>query len=363
MPEITSTGDMYNYILESKNAIRNIIENRETILKNAFDYFLSNDIEQIYMIGSGTSYHASLAARRIMEKVLGKKIFVSYPMPFKDNELIFNPKTLVMGSSHGGLSSSTIAGLDKARKLGLKTIASTAVYDSEITKHGDVTLYYEIGEENAGPKTKGYFGAIVTNMLFALEAAERMGGITKNEKEDYIKRIQVSSDNIPLIANKANNWYEKNATELKQARRIIIIGYENNISTFMEGTLKILEAVRYSVTGYELEEFMHGIYHSVFDDCYMFYIAAKGQYFERILRLKKYFEERTEHNFIFTGNRNFDGGKNFTDDFIDDPDFSCLEYIVPLQVIARRLSADLGINCNIPSDPDFHRKMGSYRFQ
>ncbi|MDR2054173.1 MAG: hypothetical protein LBP80_12230 [Treponema sp.] len=54
--------------------------------------------------------------------------------------------------------------------------------------------------------------------------------------------------------------------------------------------------------------------------------------------------------------------KNFIAPFVDDEDFSFLEYIVPLQVTARRLSADLGINCNISSDPDFHRKMGSYIF-
>jgi glucosamine 6-phosphate synthetase-like amidotransferase/phosphosugar isomerase protein len=362
MSGITYSGDMYNYILEAKGSVRHIIENRGTILKDALAFFMNNDIEQIYLIGSGTSYHASLAARRLMEKVLGIKVLVSYPVPFKDNEIVFNKRTLVIGSSHSGQSSSTIAGLDKAREQGLKTIASTAIHGSEIINHGDVPLYCEVGDENAGPKTKGYFGAIVTYALFALEAAERLGRIAKGEKENYITRIQTTADNIPKIAKQADEWYARNSTELKQARRIIIVGYETNIPTFMEGVLKILEAVRYGVTGYELEEFMHGIYHSIYEDCFMFYIAPKGQYHERILRLEKYFEERTTHNFIFTGNKSLDNGKNFIGAFIDDPDFSCLEYIVPLQVIARRLSADLGINCNIPSDPEFHRKMGSYRF-
>jgi glucosamine 6-phosphate synthetase-like amidotransferase/phosphosugar isomerase protein len=92
------------------------------------------------------------------------------------------------------------------------------------------------------------------------------------------------------------------------------------------------------------------------------YIGAAGQYYKRMVELKKYFEGHTEHNFIFTADKSMDNGKNFIGNFVDDVEFSQLEYIVPLQVIARKLSADMGINCNIPKDPDFHRKMGSYRF-
>lgn len=356
-------GDMYDYILESGDAIRHILENSKDILEEAVSYYIRNDhdIEQIYMIGSGTSYHASYAARRMMEDILGIKVFSCYPLYFADQEKIFNNKTLVIGSSHAGLSSSTISGLDHAKALGLKTIASTAVHGSEITHHGDATIYCEVGPENAGPKTKGYLGAIATHVLFALEIADRKGILTGSKKTEYIERLLKSADNISKLAKSTSAWYEDVKEELIKSRRIVIVGYDNNVATYMEGSLKILEAVRYSVTGYELEEFMHGIYHSIYDDTFMFYIAPQGKYHDRILRLKQYFEERTTHNFIFTSDTTLSDGKNFICDFTDDPDFSCLEYIVPLQVIARKLSADLGIDCNRGSDPEFHRKMGSYR--
>ena len=51
-----------------------------------------------------------------------------------------------------------------------------------------------------------------------------------------------------------------------------------------------------------------------------------------------------------------------TYNFINDPYFEAMEYVVPLQVIARKLSLDLGIDCNISSDPNFHRKMASYTY-
>ena len=177
-------GDMYQYILESKKAVRNIISNHEEIFHDAVEYFFEGNYEQIYVIGSGTSYHSALAAKRLMEKVLKMKVFASYPIVFKD-EQIFNKKTLVMGLSHAGMSASTIAGLDKAKECGFGTIAMTAERGRPVEHHGDVKLYVEIGEEKAGPKTKGYIGSIVTFMIFALKVALKQGKITQKEFEDY----------------------------------------------------------------------------------------------------------------------------------------------------------------------------------
>ena len=75
-------GDMYQYILESKKAVRNIISNHEEIFHDAIEYFFNGNYEQIYVIGSGTSYHAALAAKNLMEKVLQMK-FLSAPSNVK----------------------------------------------------------------------------------------------------------------------------------------------------------------------------------------------------------------------------------------------------------------------------------------
>ena len=80
-------GDMYQYILESKQAVRNIISNHEEIFQDAVEYFFNGNYEQIYVIGSGTSYHAALAAKNLMEKVLQMNVFASYPIVFKDEKI------------------------------------------------------------------------------------------------------------------------------------------------------------------------------------------------------------------------------------------------------------------------------------
>ena len=186
------------------------------------------------MIGSGTSYHAALAAKNLMEKVLQMKVFASYPIVFKD-ERIFNKNTLVMGLSHAGMSASTIAGLDKAKANGFGTIAMTAEKGRPVEHHGDVKLYVDIGEEKAGPKTKVYW--INCNIYdFALKVALRQEKITQDEFDDYLRRMQASADAIPDIAEATSKWYLQNRNDLMKCRRLYVIGYDNCLADMMEGT-------------------------------------------------------------------------------------------------------------------------------
>lgn len=354
--------DMFEYILESKEAVNNIVNNEKNIFKEAVNY-CDGPIDTIYMLGSGTSYHAALCARSVLEKELNIKVNAMYPMRFKDDELIVGKNTLVIGVSHAGRSSSTISALDKARELGLKTIAMTAERNRPIINHADKTVYIEIGDEFAGPKTKGFIGSIVTLVLLGLSIGVSHGLLTNDKKKELIDRILKTTNNIPNIANKTVEWYERNKNDLIKSRRIIVLGYENCLGAMMEGTLKICEAVRYSVTGYEMEEFMHGIYHGIDSETYMISLASKGQYFDRCIRMNEYFiNERGSHNYLITYDEKFNNDKNFVFNFVNDPYFEAMEYVVPLQVIARKLSLDLGIDCNLSSDPDFHRKMASYTY-
>lgn len=355
--------DMFDYIIESKEAVRNIVENQNDIFEDAINYCLDTDIDTIYILGSGTSYHAGLAAKTVLEKELHIKVMATYPMRFKDDEYVQSKNTLVIGISHAGRSSSTIAGLEKARNLGLKTIAMTAEHDRPIEQHADKTVFIEIGDEFAGPKTKGFIGSIATLALFGLKYGVKKGIITEEKKDELVERMLKTTDSIPEIANLAFEWYKANKEDLMKSRRMIVLGYENCLGAMMEGTLKICEAVRYSVVGYEMEEFMHGIYHGIDSETYLIYLASEGQYLNRCIRMRDYFEkERNAHNFMISSVKSLESNQNFIYDFVNDPYFEAMEYVIPLQVIARKLSMDLGIDCNISEDPNFHRKMESYTY-
>ncbi len=355
--------DMYDYILESKEAVRNIVANQDEIFADAMAYCEGKSIEQIYILGSGTSYHAAVSAKKVMEDTMGVKVFHMYPMEFVDNEKVFNKNTLVIGVSQAGRSTSTLQAIRKAKENGLMTLSITEKPDVPIAEAADCQVYLAIGEELAGPKTKGYEGSIATLAILGLKLAVKTGKITENYKNEVIDQMVRTADQIPDIAEKAWEWYKNNSKDLKKCRRFIVLGYESCMGAMLEGTLKILEAVRYSVTGYEMEEFMHGIYHAIDQDTYIIYLGSKGKHFERMVRMMKYFaEERGAHNYMITYDPAMEGQRNFVYPFVNSEYFASMEYVVPMQVLARKLSLDLGIDCNIPSDPEFHKKMGSYTY-
>ena len=355
--------DMMNYIRESGTAVRWISENQAENFNGAIDMCLEKNIQHIYIVGSGTSYHAGVGARNIIQDELKIPVDVRYAMQFKDSELLVNPNALVIGVSHEGHSTSTIAALKRAKAADLLTIAMTVEKDTPVAKAADCYVPIAIGSENVGPKTKGYIGSMANVILFLLEYGVQKKIITAERKNELSNRMFNVTDRIPQIAEAAEQWYAKNREDLLKSRRIITVGYKNCLSAMMEGTLKMEESLRYSVVGYDLEEFMHGIYHSIDENTYLFYLASSEEYFDRCIRMKMYFEkERHSHNYVFSAEKKANDQRAFIFDFKNDPYFMSMEYVVPMQVFARLCSLDLGIDCEIPSDPLFHEKMGSYTY-
>lgn len=356
--------DIYNYILESADAVKKVVQDSEEVMRDSLNYLKNKEIKRIVVLGSGTSYHGVLGAKVSMADSLGIPVESMYPIDFKDNEIVKQDGTLVIGVSQAGRSTSTIEALKKARQFGYFTIAVTSEKDAPVANEADVWMELHTGEELSGPKTKGFIVTIAEVAYFAAKLAYNKGIISSDEVAKVEKRLLSSSENIPDIAAKSKIFIEDNIKELSSAKRIVIVGCEGNTAAMMEGALKVLEGVRCSVNGYELEEFMHGIYHSIWEDDYIIYLGKPGQYYDRMKRMKLYFEtERTKHSFIITSDKYYtDDKKAFVYPFNDDDYFSSMEYVVPLQVLTKVVSQCNGIDCNIPSDPEFHQKMGSYQF-
>jgi glucosamine 6-phosphate synthetase-like amidotransferase/phosphosugar isomerase protein len=352
---------MYDYILETPIVLRDIIKRRKEITKKFVDYYKDVAIEQVYIIGSGTSYHAGLSAKAYLEQILNMKVFNMYPTHFERNEKVFNKNTLVIGMSQGGQSLSTVAGLDSAKLKGLHTAAVSENPTAFISEHAETSTRIEVGNEKCGAKTKGYAGTTVTLMMMLTELAIAKGIISEQVAETYFERMYRVIDNLNNVTEAATKWYGRIKEEFLPAKRIIVIGYDGIYADVLEGALKILETVRQGVAGYDIEEFFHGIYNSINDSAHIFYLASKGDYKPRTLKLIEILSEWTPHNYLIASP---DGIENPTEkdlicDFVEDPLFSAWEYIIPMQIVACLASQDLGINPDIPKDPQFHKRIGS----
>lgn len=352
---------MYDYICETPDILLSIIDGREDICSSFVEAFRDKKIETLYLIGSGTSYHAGVSAKLYLEELTGLKVIPMYPTRFARDEKVYDRNSLVIGISQGGQSLSTAEGLDAARERGLMTAAVSANPKALIFDHADTHTMLEVGNELCGAKTKGYGGSIATVMMMGTELALAQGITTKDQVAPYLARMRMVAENLPAIVEAADAWYDRIADDFFPAKRIIVVGYDGMYGDVLEGALKILETVRQGVAGYDIEEFFHGIYNSILDDSYLFYLASKGDYKPRTLRLIDILSEWTSHNYLIGSPEDVANPDRFacTAPFLDDSLFSCWEYIIPLQIVACKASQAHGIDPSIPKDPLFHSRIGS----
>ncbi|SJZ38307.1 SIS domain-containing protein [Anaerorhabdus furcosa] len=355
----TFLGDMHDYIYESEKVALKVFSNRKELSSDFINVFKTNEIETIVLTGAGTSNYSAQGVRTFFEKVLKVSVLVPLTNHFIDGDYMVKGKGLFIGISATGSSASTINALDKANSLGMITMALTNELESEVVKHCDKTIFLDHGIEDVSPKSKSFICELVTLLCCALETARELKTITNIEYEEYTAELNKTILNLTTIAIKSDEWFKRNELDLKQCERMILVGYGKNYGILQEGALKILECGRFQTCFYELEEFMHGIYHSIDENCYLLYLGDKSKYYQRMIQLKNYLGEFTSHQYLITSQMDEETEKNLVIDFVESEEFSMIEYIVPCQILAYRIAISKGINPNKPSDPYFHKKMNS----
>lgn len=361
-------GDALQYICETPEILKKIMAHRNEILKDCRNMFCRNErggeISEIILTGSGSSYNAAVGASVFAQKLLGIRVAPVYPVTVMEEMDIISDKALVIGISQQGTSTAVIRALDAAAERGIRTAAVTGEYDTEITRHGDAVLYVECGYEDAGATTKGYTATVLTLILFFIMLAELSGKITETQKDDYIKRLRMVTENMPKVLEESRDWCKRTAFKLKGSRDLMLITGSSMRAALLEGCLKFSETCRFPVRGYEAEEFMHGIYNAVTEKTdFLYLFPADGYEKKRMEKLYSYYGRKGYSQYAVnlpeTACPEGQCANILCCHFINDPDFSVLEYTLPQQMLFVFTSRARGIDLNLPKDPEFHRYMGS----
>lgn len=352
--------DMYDYLLETGPELYGLIRNEMDLLSSFDGLFAGKCLKKIYLAGSGSSYHAALAGRRFFEKYLGVETEAIHAMEFADKEMVCSDSILI-GISQGGHSESTLEAIKRAQDEGITVAGITQDLHSPIAEAAKCCIPLFISEENVGPKTKGFYAEVCTLDLLALRWAVNSGKTTAETAAGCREEMAQLVMQIPEIALAAKEWYMSGKKIFRNVDRIVVIGDDHVDGSVAEGALKLLEGIRCSVTGYELEEFMHGIYHSINENTLVIGLGYPDRHYERLCRLLNYLHRSKKAVIVITGKEKREW-QSFCWKYRSSPELSVFEYLVLLQVLARTISLDRGIDCCVNADPDFHRMMESYRY-
>ena len=352
--------DMIDYIRETPSEIKLILQNEKQIFEK-YACLLSDNMKKIYLVGSGSSLNAAIGAVDLMEQVLQIEVEPVKAMAFTDRTYI-RSDSIVIGISQGGISESTIEALDKAKEKGIKTIAISSNYNAGIVKHADFFLPMLISEENVGPKTKGVYATIAELDIMALRWAETLGRITADQAQGYRNQLEDELSQMCFQIEEIESWYQQNKAVFQNISHIVIVGDDHVAGAVAEGSLKMLECLESLVYGYELEEFMHGIYHAIDNKTLIIGIGFPDRHYARLVRLLQYLRNKYDAKVALTGNKEEDGIPSFAHHCNDNILFSTFSWLIFLQVVAKNVSLDRGIDCCAPGESDFHKVMQSYRY-
>lgn len=240
---------MFKEIIEQPERIKNCHDyNKEKIseIRSVIEKFKP---QNIVIVGRGTSLHAGIYARYLLElyyhipvSIASQSVFTVYDS-YTDMS-----KSIVIGISQSGFGKDTLRTLEKARNSGALTISIVNNLNSEIAKATEYVLYCNAGECQAVPATKSFTTTLylINSLVYALTKRKE---IELNE-DDIINAIEAGLKYHNLIKEKAN--------KLRDFDDLFILGRGLSLPLAMETALKIKETSRIHVSSYPISEFYHG---------------------------------------------------------------------------------------------------------
>lgn len=343
---------MLDYIHETQETALKILEDSEAICREFAESFAGKKYGRLILVASGTSYNTCVTAKYYMEKMLKVPCVPITSYGFAHYEGTFFPDgDLMVAVTQEGESTNTIDALEKANELGIDNFVVTEYLNNTCTRTAQKKVTIDCGREFVGPKTKGYTCTVLTLYLMALEAARTCGNIDSVVYEDNKKRLHTVLSNINQVIEKTKVWFEKNKEDFKKIEKSYVLGYGANVGTAMEGALKSMETVRYPYFWFETEEFLHGPMASVKPDVYTILIAPKTYGYDRTNALFKIMYEQNAHVYSIGAQEGVESDCILDGGFINDEDFSTLEYCVPLQLMAYLTYTARGIDLNVRNYP------------
>lgn len=344
------------YIKETPAQLNKIIAGSSELFANVADL----DIQRIILTGSGTSYHSGAQMQQLMRVKSGIQVESYYPF-FITKEFLRgdNSHTLFVGISQGGSSFTTFDAMKLAKDAGCIVGTMAGEKDAYIDQLADLVMTVNIGEEHAGAKTKGFYATKLNLLLLAEYVGLGNGTITQVQLNEDMHAVEHVLDVFPNAYENAFNWVDSRKEQLAKADNIRVVGPAGLYGDVLESALKLLETCRLPVTGYDFDEFIHGVYNAIDEKSTVFFMDDGSE--PRVYKILEVLSEWSDHLYIVSLN---DANDDHHLGYNVQVPKELETFIFPLlfQVAASILPEVKGIDPSKPKDPQFHMKLGSKKF-
>lgn len=309
------------------------------------------NIDRIFLVACGTSWHAALVAKYWIEKYANISVEVDIASEFRYRHLLINDRVLTVAISQSGETADTLAGIRRAKQLGSKIIAICNVVGSTMTREADGTIYTHAGPEIGVASTKAFISQLAALFLFTLYLGQKKKSISLEKSVDLGRELinvaGVIDSELPRIQEEIQALIENYYT----CRDFLFVGRGLNYPIALEGALKLKEISYIHAEGYASGELKHGPIALIDKDMPILALVPQDEVYQKSISNVEEIKAR-QGRIILIGTEGDKHLKNITDDVIYLPmvheAMNPILYTIPAQLLAYEIASRRGCDVDQP---------------
>ncbi|MBI5874493.1 MAG: glutamine--fructose-6-phosphate transaminase (isomerizing) [Deltaproteobacteria bacterium] len=307
-------------------------------------------IERIYLIACGTSWHASLVGKFLIEEFTRIPSEVDLGSEFRYRNPLADKKTLVVAVSQSGETLDTMAAIKEAKRKGARVISICNVIESSIARESNNVIYTHAGPEIGVASTKAFTTQLTALYLLALNLGIKLGSIKADMARDLIQELVRLSKKIETILSHEPE-IEAIAKRYFHFRDFLYLGRGINYPVALEGALKLKEISYIHAEGYPAGEMKHGPIALIDEDMPVVVLAPKDATYPKILGNMEEVKARGGKIIAIVNEGDNEAAKK-ADDVIAVPvashHLSPILLTIPLQLLAYHIAVLKGTDVDQP---------------
>src|SRR6266704_1886596 len=315
---------------------------------------LLDKVQRIVIVACGTSYHAGLIAKYVIERWARIPVETITAAEFRYCNPIVGSETLCIAVTQSGETADTLVGIRQAREHGAPVIAITNVVASAITRLADAVLYMQAGPEICVVATKTFVTSVTVLYLLGLYLAQRHKKLTSKQVGEILaalERIPAQMQCILDAAASADDIINPLAQRMSRSSSIMFIGRGVGFPTALEGALKLKEISYIHAEGFPASELKHGSIALLDPDTPLVAVATASHVYEKVVSNIQEVRAR-DARVIVVATEGDEAIQQHADDVLYVPAtlemLSPLLAIIPLQLFAYHAAVARGCNVDQP---------------
>jgi len=348
---------MLKEIHEQPDVVRNVLSGKLRAMDEdirldevTLDRSKLKELNRIQIVACGTSLHAAMIGKYIIEDLCGVPVDVEPASEFIYRRTITDKNTLVIGVSQSGETADTITAVRQAKALGSHILIVTNRPDSTMAREADSLVPVNAGIEVSVAATKSYMAQVISFYLLAIYMSEVKGSVSKIELNKLKHELIILPQKIEkVLSHKEDIQYC--AKKFSSAKDFIFIARGINFPTALEGALKLKEISYINATGYTAGELKHGPIAMLDESMPVLSILMSGKVYEKILSNSEEAKARNARMIALTDSKD-EKLKDLFECIMQVPEIdemlSPALAIVPLQLLAYYIAEFLGKDVDQP---------------